>query len=144
MWLNIFAIVDLNKIRVKQQRLMSASVKQFAPTITGRLDYATVDVYLLKYEILTVSEFDSFRKALQSGSLTNDDLVHKLLAKIFMKPREFYRALREHVNDIKNAHAGNKELFLMLPENFVSIYVLCNLFYLYMCYINNCINSYNT
>ena len=43
------------------------------------------------------------------------------MEKIFKKPCEFYRALREHVNGKKDVHAGNKELFLSLPESFVSV-----------------------
>ena len=98
-------------------------MSKFAPVITDRLDYATADVYLLKHGVLTVTEFESFRRALQNGSFTNGDLVRKLLKNIFDKPREFYRALREHVNDDQNVHAGNKELLHMLPENFVSVFI---------------------
>lgn len=107
---------------------MSKDVKHYAPLITEKLDYATVDVYLIKHEIVTVAEFESFRKALQNGSSTNGDLVRKLLVKIFEKPREFYKALREHVNDkSQNVHAGNKELFYQLPDSFVSTN-FCNVY----------------
>jgi len=102
---------------------MSTSPEQFAPAITERLDYATIDVYLLKHGIVSVSEFDSFQQALRHGSLTNTALVRKLLPKIFAKPRDFYRALREHVNDNQNVHTGNKELFQKLPRKFVSVFI---------------------
>ena len=108
---------------------MSTNVKKFIPTITERLDYATVDVYLLTYEVLTISEYDSYRKALQNGTLTNGDVVRTILPKILMKPRKFYQALRTHVEDNSNLHSGNNELFHMLPENFVSVAI-------YVCILN--------
>ena len=102
---------------------MSTNPEQFAPAISERLDYATIDVYLLKYEIVSVSEFAGFQQALQHGSLTNAVLVRKLLPKIFAKPRDFYHALRDNVNDNRNVHTGNKELFHMLPQKFVSAFI---------------------
>ena len=97
------------------------SVEHHAATIIQRFDYSTADAYLLKHGVLTVGEFDSFRKALQNGSSTNTDLVRRLFPKISEKPREFYRALRESVSDqSQNVHPGNKELFHHLPKNFVS------------------------
>ena len=103
---------------------MSTDVKHFVPEIAERLDYATVDIYLLQKEVITASEFDSFQKALQNGTSTNGDLIRKLLPRILEKPREFYRALRQHIQDNHNVHAGNKELFKKLPENFVSLFIV--------------------
>ena len=100
---------------------MSTNVKQFAPDIVEKLDYATVDIYLLQKGILTSAEFETFQRALQNGFLGNGGVVRQLLPKILQKPRDFYRALRQHVQDNYNVHAGNKELFHMLPDNFVSV-----------------------
>ena len=96
---------------------MSDSPEQYAPSITERLDYATIDVYLLRHKIVSLSEFESFQQALQHGSLTNEALVRKLLPKILAKPRNFYRALREYVDQNPNVHTGNRDLFLKLPQN---------------------------
>ena len=95
-------------------------MKKFVPDITEKLNYATADIYLLQQGVLTVAEFENFQKALQNGSLGNGDVVRKLLPKILEKPRDFYRALRQHIQDNYNVHAGNMELFHMLPYNFVS------------------------
>ena len=101
---------------------MSADVKQCAPVITEKLNFESVDVYLLKHEVISVTEYDRFRKALQSGSLSDGDLVRQLLPNIFKRAREFYRALRDYVNDKhQDVHPTNKELFYQLPDNFVSI-----------------------
>lgn len=100
---------------------MSTDPKQYALLITQNLDFATTDVYLLKYGILSVVEYDRFRKALQSGTSTNDDVVCQILPKILIKARYFYRALCEYVNDKnQDVHPSNNELFCQLPENFVS------------------------
>ena len=100
---------------------MSTDLKQYAPLITQKLDFATAVVYLLKHGVLSVVEYDCFRKALQSGSSTNSNVVHQILPNILKKGREFYRALRECVNDkSEDVHPSNKELFYQLPENFVS------------------------
>jgi len=98
---------------------MSTNVEQFAPAITEKLEYATIDVYLLKHGIISTSEYGSFQQAFQHGS-TNSDLVRKLLTKILANPRNFYHALHEHVSDKQNVHASHMELFSMLPKNFVS------------------------
>ena len=99
---------------------MSTNVNKFVLDIAEKLDYATADIYLLQQGVLTAEEFASFQKALQNGSLINGDVVRKLLPRILKKPREFYRALRQHVQHNHNVHAGNMELFHMLPEYFVS------------------------
>ena len=101
---------------------MSTDPKQYAPLITQNLDFATTEVYLLKHGVLSVVEYDRLRKALQSGSSTNGEVVHQILPRILKKAREFYRALRDHVNDQpEDVHPSNSELFYQLPENFVSI-----------------------
>ena len=101
---------------------MSADVKQYAPVITEKLNFESADVYLLKHGVIEVVEYDRFRKALQSGSLTNCDLVRQLLPRVCERAREFYRALRDYVNDKQqDAHPTNKELFCQLPYNFVSV-----------------------
>ena len=101
---------------------MSKDVKQYAPIITEKLDFATVDVFLLSHGVLSVTEYDSYRRALQNGNVTNGDLVRQLLPTLIGKPREFYRALRDHVNnESQDVHAGNLELYHRLPENFVSV-----------------------
>ena len=101
---------------------MSAEVNHYAPIIAEKFDFSSADVYLLKYGVILVVEFDRFRRALQSGSLTNGDLIRQLLIRISDKPREFYRALRDCVNDNPEVvHPSNKELFHQLPENFVSV-----------------------
>ena len=69
---------------------MLADLKTYAPIITRKLDFTTIDVYLLKYEILTLSEHEGFHKALQSGTVTNSVLVRQLLPKLLGKPVEFY------------------------------------------------------
>ena len=101
---------------------MSTDPKHYAPLITQNLDFATMDVYLLKRGVLSVVEYNRFRKAIQSGLSTNGDVIHEILPRILKKAREFYRALREHVNDKnQDVHPSNKELFDKLPENFVSV-----------------------
>ena len=100
---------------------MSTDPKHYAPLIAQNLDFATTDVYLLKHGVLSVVEYDRLRKALQSGSSTNGDVVHQILPRILKEPRDFYRALRDHVNDKpEDVHPSNSELFRQLPENFVS------------------------
>ena len=104
---------------------MSTDVKHYAPLITKKLDYATIDVYLIKHGVLSAVEYDRFRKNLQTS--TNGDVVHLILPRILEKAREFYRALREHVTDkSEDVQPSNKELFYQLPQNFVSAH-LCSL-----------------
>ena len=99
---------------------MSGDVNQYAHIIKEKLDFATVNAYLLKHGVITTSEY--IYKSLQNGSITNSDLVSQLLPKISRKPREFYRALREHVNDkSQDVHPSNLELYHQLPESFVSV-----------------------
>lgn len=101
---------------------MSGDVKLYAPFITEKLDFATVDVYLLRHGVVSTAEYDSYCRALQNGNVTNSDLVRQLLPKLIGKPREFYRALRDHVNnESEDVHPSNLELFFQLPESFVSI-----------------------
>ena len=93
----------------------------YAPLITQNLDFTTADVYLLKHKVLSVVEYDRFRRALQSGSSSNGDLVRLMLPRILERAREFYRALRDFVNDkTEDIHSSNIDLFRQLPENFVS------------------------
>ena len=100
---------------------MSADVKHYAPAITQYLDFATADVYLLKHGVLSLLEHGRFSKALQTGSSTNSDLVRNLLPRIFERAREFYRALRDFVDEkTEDVHSSNIVLFRKLPENFVS------------------------
>ena len=100
---------------------MSTDPKKYAALITQNLHYETIDVYLLQRGVLSVVEYDRLRKALQSGSLTNSDVVHQILPRILKKPRDFYRALRDHVNDKpEDVHPSNDDLFYHLPESFVS------------------------
>ena len=100
---------------------MSTDLKQYVPLIIQNLDFATTAVYLLKHGILSVVEYDLFRIALLSDSSINGNVIHKILPRIFERPREFYRALREHVNDKpEDVHPSNRELFYRLPGNFVS------------------------
>ena len=101
---------------------MSADVKQYAPVIVEKLNFESADVFLLKHGVISVLEYEKFHRALQSGSLTNLDVVRQLLPRIFEKAREFYRALRDYVKDKQqDAHPTNKELLYQLPDNFVSV-----------------------
>ena len=101
---------------------MSKDWVKFAPNIKQLLDYESVDAHLLKHEVLNLRDFSSYQKSLKSSSLSNSDLVGMLIPKIFEKPRQFYRALRDHVRGNRDdVHAGNKELFDQLPQNFVSV-----------------------
>ena len=101
---------------------MSTDPKHYAPLIVQYLDYETTGVYLLQQGVLSVVDYDRFRKALQSAALTNSDVVDQLLQYILKKPREFYRALRGYVIDKgQDGQPSNKELFDKLPENFVSV-----------------------
>ena len=105
---------------------MSTDPKHYAPLIVQNLDFETTGVYLLQKGVLSVVDYDRFRKALQSGALTNSDVVDQLLHKILKNPREFYRALRGYVTDKgQDGQPSNKELFDKLPENFVSVQI-CN------------------
>ena len=114
---------------------MANNIYKYAPMITEKLDYSSIDLYLLKYGVITDQEFTSHQKIIQNGALTNGTLVRtRLMEKIFQKPREFYRALREHVTGKKeDVHAGNKELFQSLPESFVSVATYCVII---CCYIH--------
>lgn len=104
-----------------QQVKMSADVRQYAPLIKEYFDFASCDAHMFKHGIISLSEYESFHKASQSGSLTNCGLVSQLVPKISEKPRKFYRALREYVHDKgPDVHSNNKELFDQLPDNFVS------------------------
>lgn len=105
---------------------MSEDLQQYAPLIVERLDFTACDVYFYKYGIITHSEYESSLKAVNSGHSNNRDLVSWLLTKTFGKSREFYRALREYVTTSQHVHAGNKELFELLPTNFVSSCMGCN------------------
>ena len=101
---------------------MSIDVRKYAPIITEKLDFASTDTYLLKHGVISVADYDGCCKALQSGSTTNAILVRQMLSKILGKPREFYRALRDHVNGkFEDVHPSNNELFYSLPVNFVSV-----------------------
>ena len=94
---------------------------QYKPLIIQNLDFATTAVYLLKHGFLSEEEYYHSWKALQSGSLTNGNVIYHILPRILIRPREFYRALREYVNDKPECvHSSNEELFYRLPENFVS------------------------
>ena len=106
-------------------------VNKYAPIITEKLDYSSIEMYLLKYGVITNQECTSHQKIIQNGTLTNGDLVRtKLIEKIFQKPREFYRALREHVNGkTEDVDPGNKELLRSLPESFVSVATYCAICY---------------
>ena len=99
---------------------MSVDVQHFAPAITKQLDLETAGAHLVKHGVFTVAEYGSIQKALRNGPFTNEDLASQLLPKINKKPREFYRALREYTSG-QDGNDSNKELFRLLPENFVSV-----------------------
>ena len=60
---------------------MSRDLKHYAPLIVQYLDFETIGVYLLQQGVLSVVDYDRFHKALQSGALTNSDVVDQLLCK---------------------------------------------------------------
>lgn len=106
------------------------SVSDYAPDIIDRLDFAEIYPHLIKYNVLTINESYALTKCLQNGTLTNSEAVTRLLPKIDQKPREFYLALHESVSkQDKVVHQGNLELFHLLPNSFVSIFVLCSTVY---------------
>ena len=108
---------------------MSTDPKHYAPLIIRNLDFETTGVYLLQKGVLSVVDYDRYRRALQSGALTNRDVVDQLLQKILKKPREFYRALHAYVIDQgQDGQPSNKELFDKLPENFVSVQICSDMY----------------
>ena len=100
---------------------MSTDPKHYAALILQNLDFQSTGVYLLQRGVLSVVDYDRFNKALQSGALTNGDVIQQILPKILKKSRDFYKALRDHVsNKTQDVHPSNTELYYQLPENFVS------------------------
>ena len=61
---------------------MSTDLKHYAPLIVQNLDFETTGVYLLQQGVLSVVDYDHFRKALQNDALTNSDVVDQLSHKI--------------------------------------------------------------
>lgn len=61
---------------------MPGDVEKNAPIITEKLDFATIDVYLIRHGVVSVIESETYHRALQSGNVNNSDLVRQLLPKL--------------------------------------------------------------
>jgi len=88
-----------------------------------------IDAYLIKHKLLSIEEcYQEYQKPFQNGTISNKDLVRKLLPKIDKTPRYFYRALYEAVNDPKqDKHPGHSALLKLLPADMV-LCICCLIF----------------
>ena len=99
-------------------------MSSFAPEILQNLEFMAIDAYLVKHRLLSMDECSQeYHRPFLSGTMTNKDLVRKLLPKIDKSPLCFYQALFEAVNDPKqDKHPGHSVLLKILSTDEVCIH----------------------